>query len=115
LAKNKVVAGDYNGKRILVTLGTPAIQLSVISKLSLDRATIDSYEVVSTDQRKSAISGIVRGLIGNALLGQAGMVGGTLSAKNNKSFLLAVEFRDGKRSLLEINDKIYQSIIKSTF
>ena len=49
-----------------------------------------------------------------ALLGSAGLAAG-LSAKKNGIYTVAIQFKDGKRSLLEVDDKIYKAIISKTF
>lgn len=44
--------------------------------------TIESYELITDEHRKSAKSGIARGLVGGALLGPVGMLAGGMSAKS---------------------------------
>jgi hypothetical protein len=43
------------------------------------------------------------------------MLAGGMSAKNKGIYQVAVEFKDGKRSLLEVDDKTYNAIIKGCF
>lgn len=117
MAKNMVIAGDYMGKPVGNLGGQPQIMVS--SRWSenafLDKAAIDSYEVITEETSKSAASGVARGIVGGALLGPVGMLAGSLSAKNKGTITLAVMFKDGKRSLLEIDDKIYKAIIQRMF
>ena len=49
------------------------------------------------------------------MLGPVGMLAGGISAKNKGIYQVAVEFTDGKRSLLEVDDKIYKAIAKGCF
>lgn len=74
-----------------------------------------SYELITDEHRKSAASGVARGIVGGALLGPVGMLAGGISAKSKGIFQIAVEFNDGKRSLLEVDDKIYNTIVKGCF
>ena len=76
---------------------------------------LSSYEVVTEETSRSAASDVARGIIGGALLGPVGMLAGSLSAKSKGTITLAVMFRDGKRSLLEIDDKIYKAIVQRMF
>lgn len=115
-AKNKVIAGEYTGKQVLYTLGFSSISIGTFKKaLSLDKDNVKSYELITDEHRKSAASGVARGLVGGALLGPVGMLAGGLSAKNKGIFQVAIEFNDGKRSLIEVDDKIYNSIVKNCF
>jgi hypothetical protein len=77
--------------------------------------TVESYELITDEHRKSAKSGIARGLVGGALLGPVGMLAGGMSAKSKGIYQVAIQFKDGKRSLLEVDDKIYKAIIQACF
>lgn len=114
-AKNKVIAGDYEGKLVSCSLGIASISTSFTKFINLDNSTVESHELVTDEHRKSAKSGIGRGIVGGALLGPVGMLGGALSAKSKGIYTVAIQFKDGKKSLLEVNDKIYKAIIKKCF
>ncbi len=111
---NTVIAGDYEGKPVVYNSKFVGISLTFTNILKLNKDTVESYEVITEEHRKSAVSGVSRGIVGGALLGPVGLLAG-LSAKNKGTFNVAVQFRDGKRSLLEINDKAYKEIIKIMF
>lgn len=114
-AKNKVIAGDYAGNPVISTLGTVQISTGLFKSLILNKTTVENYELVTDEHRKSAASGIARGLIGGALLGPVGMLAGGLSAKSKGIYTIAIRFKDGKSSLLEVDDKIYKNIVKNCF
>ena len=114
-SKNKVIAGDYEGKQILCTAGKVVIVLGFLKQLELNKHTVKDYEVITDEHRKSAKSGVARGLVGGALLGPVGLLAGGLSAKSKGVYQVAVEFSDGKRSLIEMDDKAYKTIIKNLF
>ena len=114
-AKNRVIAGDYMGKGVAVSLGKASIVISFRESINLDKFGIDSYEVITDEHRKSAASGVARGLVGGALLGPVGMLAGGLSAKSKGIYQIAIQFKNGKRSLIEVDDKIYKAIVKSCF
>lgn len=112
---NKVIAGDYKGKGILCPLGgVPQITLPMFKKIKIIKENVESYEVQNTDSKKSASSAIGRAAIGAALLGPVGIVAG-VSAKNKNSYQIAISFTDGKRSLIEVDQRIYKEIMKQLF
>ena len=115
-AKNAVIAGDYTGKSVAGGGLSPAfISIGLFKTMDLDKKNVESYELITDEHRKSAKSGVVRGIVGGALLGPVGMLAGGLSAKNKGIYQVAILFKDGKRSLLEVDDKIYNAIIKGCF
>lgn len=70
--------------------------------------TIKQVMIVSnsSDSRKKVGSTIIRGAIGNAVLGTTGLVGGALSGKNkisNKTTFL-IEYEDGHRETREVDN-----------
>lgn len=113
-AKNKVVAGDYEGKNIIHTLGTVSIATGLFKTLEINKDTIKEYEVLDEESRKSATSAVGRAFVGGVILGPVGWLAG-LSAKSKSSHTVAIEFNDGKKSLIEIDKKVYSSLVKKMF
>lgn len=109
MAQNKVIAGDYIGAAVSETLGTVTV-----GNIAFSKRTAESYELVTEDHRKSAVSGIVRGLVGRVVLGPVGLLAG-LSAKNVGTYTISVKWKSGKKSLIEVDDKIYKIILKEMF
>ncbi|MBO1870114.1 hypothetical protein J4O15_03960 [Lachnoanaerobaculum sp. Marseille-Q4761] len=114
-AKNRVIAGDYTGMVVGAAAFTPYIITGFVKSFNLDKQTVESYEVITDEHRKSAASGVARGIVGGVLLGPVGMLAGGLSAKSKGIYQIALNFKDGKRSLIEVDDKIYKAIVKSCF
>lgn len=114
MAKNKVIAGEYSGSNVGKTLGQIYIGAGFANNIYLDQTTIKNYELITEEHRKSAVSGISRGLVGGVLLGPVGLLAG-LSAKNKGTHTIAIEFSNGKRSLIEIDEKIYKAFIQKMF
>ncbi|MFF5993468.1 hypothetical protein AAGS61_01785 [Lysinibacillus sp. KU-BSD001] len=114
MAQNKVIAGDYEGCPIMGFV-TPGIYSNPKQPpLELTKANVINYEIITEEHRKSAASGIARGLVGGALLGPVGLLAG-LTAKTKGIHVIALEFNDGKRSLIEIDEKIYKTFIQKMF
>lgn len=115
-AKNKVIAGDYIGKQVLGGgVSQAGIALSFIKQLYLNETTVESYEVIADEHNKSAASGAMRGVVGGALLGGAGMIAGALSAKEKGIYTISIQFKDGKKSLIEVDEKLYKAIVQACF
>ena len=113
---NTVIAGEYINEPIAIFSKKVKICTGFFGKgIFLDKETVEAYELITDDHRKSASSGIVRGIVGGALLGPVGLIGGALSAKNKGIYQVAIQFKDGKRSLIEIDDKLYKLLIQTMF
>lgn len=115
MAKNKVIKGDYNGCSVMCALGMPYISTSITKSIELTKGNISSYDVYDETKSKSVASVAGRGLLGGFLLGPAGLLAGALTAKSKGSYVVAVQFKDGAKSLLEIDEKIYKAIMKQMF
>lgn len=117
-AKNKVIAGDYEKKQVYLetTLSgkKAVIKAGFIKKVYLDKSTVESYEVIDESSRKSAASAVGRAAVGGFFLGPVGLAA-ALSAKSKGIHTIAIQFKDGHRSLLEVDDKIYKAIVTKVF
>lgn len=114
-AKNAVVNGDYKGKLVNQVSGKAYINIGLFKKdIDLNSGTIESYEVMNEEHQKSASSAVGRAAVGSLLLGPIGLLAG-VSAKTKGAYMVAVQFKDGKRSLLEVDEKIYKAIMSSMF
>lgn len=115
-AKNKVIAGDYVGKQVLGGgVAQAGISIGFMKQLYLNKTTVESYEVISDEHQKSAVSGAAKGIVGGVLLGGVGMIAGAMSAKEKGVYTVAIQFKDGKKSLLEIDEKLYKAIVQACF
>jgi hypothetical protein len=109
-----VVAGDFSG--YLIEPGSGGLVLRQgFKKVKLNKETVQSYEIMTEDHQKSATSGIARGLIGGAVFGGIGAVAGILSAKEKGSYQVAVQFKDEKKSLLQMNELQYKLLMQTMF
>jgi len=79
---------------------------------------IDYTEVVDTgiESKKSAGSSIVRGAVGGALFGGAGLIGGALSGKNKTKTMITfrIVFTDGTETFKTcgLYDSYYSTLMK---
>ena len=114
-ALNKVIAGDFESMYVKNSLLGPYIDTDYKDPLYLDSETIENYERISEDHQKSVGDTIYYSALGGILFGAAGAIVGGLSAGNKNIYHLALYFHDGKKSLLEIDDKLYNAIIRNCF
>lgn len=115
MAKNKVISGDYTGCMVSQSFGYPYIIVGFNKTINLNKDNVETYEVLDETKTKSATNIATRGLIGGFLLGPAGLLAGALTAKSKGAYIIAIQFKDGKKSLLEVDEKIYKAIVKQLF
>ena len=117
-AKNRVIAGDYEGKPILRTFGKLYIfinsGLKKVAEINLNNETIRNYEVIGAQEDRKVMSAVGRAFVGGLIIGPIGLLA-ALSAKRKGIYILAVEFHDGKRSLIEIDESLYKEFMKKVF
>lgn len=115
MARNQVVAGDYKGLRVDAMYGMIYIACYEGTKnLYLNKDNVENYTVLDAESHKSAGSAVGRAAVGGLLLGPVGLVAG-VTAKKKSTYSVQVDFRDGKRSLLEIDGKRYKALMESCF
>lgn len=113
MARNKVVAGDFEGHAVR-DRGVIQIEQNWLTTKEITIETVESYEVLDVTQRKSASSAVGRAFVGSVILGPVGLLAG-LSAKSKSTHLIAIQFKDGEKCLIEIDDYIYKKLLKVMF
>ena len=119
--KNTVTAGDYKDGQILLKvkfIGSNEVILVkpglFAGKFPLDNKHVESYEVIDSESQTSATSAVTRGAIGAVLLGPVGLAA-ALSAKKKGLHTIALKFKDGKSSLIEVDKEIYKTLTQNLF
>lgn len=115
---NSIISGDYKGGKVAVGLFGGDVVLMTggfySENIILSKSNVASCEVIDSTSRKSAFSAIARGTVGTMLLGPIGLAA-ALSAKSKGTYLVALEFRNGKKALVECDQKVYKAIVKALF
>lgn len=114
MAANKVIAGDYEKKLISSTFGVVMLSTSTFKSIPIDKTTVEEYEIIDEESRKSAVSAVGRAFVGGIILGPVGWLAG-LSAKSKGTYVIALQFKDGKKSLIEVDKKINSALMKKLF
>lgn len=103
---NYVMEGKYKNKKI--TCST----LLRIGSYPFSTYSISSYTVI--DETNKDQYSFWKGALGVALLGGFGAVAG-IGGKSKKEYLIVIEWKDGEKSLILINDEYYKVFVKSMF
>lgn len=112
-ARNKVIEGDYKNNPIFAMFNELEIVIG-FKTIKLNKDTIEEYEVIDQEKNKSAGSTILKAGIGSLFLGPIGLLA-SVAGKQKGIYLIAVSFKDGKKSLLEVDEKAYKSLISKMF
>ncbi|MBM7868908.1 DNA-directed RNA polymerase subunit RPC12/RpoP [Clostridium pascui] len=113
-AKNRVIDGAYKDKGITITSLGVIIMIGIFKKIILDENTVSAYEVYDSEKTISASSAIGKAVLGEFFYGPVGLVAAA-SAEKKGIYIIAVQFKDGKRSLLEVDEKIYNRMLLIRF
>lgn len=123
-AKNKVISGDYLNQSVRNDVSWTESKLVIgagkdtdffkTTSVVINKDTVEDYEVLSETQSKSASSTMLRAGAGALVLGPVGLLAG-VSGKTKGIYNVAIVFKDGKKSLIEIDEKLYKELIKIMF
>ncbi len=109
MAENKVIAGYLEGEKVKERNGLVFAGADAVAKW-----TIEEYEVVSDEKNVSLSSGILRGIAGRLILGPWGTLA-ALTAKKKGTYVIMLKWKNGEKSLLEIDEKLYKCLVKNLF
>lgn len=114
MAKNIVLAGEHKGKTLIHIKETVHVGTGIFKTKPLDKSTVKAYEVVDQEHQKSSMDAMGRAVVGSAFLGNAGLLAG-VGAKTKGTHTVVIEWHDGEKSLIEINDKLYKFLVADLF
>jgi len=106
--KNYVVEGKYKNRKIL---GGSSLDIDVELQ-PLSKTYISSYTVI--DESNKDQYSFWKGALGLALFGGLGAIAG-VNGKKKKEYLIAIEWKDGEKSLISLDDEYYKVFVKSNF
>lgn len=104
---NYVVEGKYKGDKL-----TKGSLLYAENHDPFSKRYISSYQVI--DESTKEQYSLWKGALGAALLGGIGAVAG-IKGKKKTEYLVAIEWKDGERSLICINEEYYKTFVRSMF
>ena len=104
MATNVVLAGDLEGGEIKLSSGgkcayvIKGTKTKYINKLDAEKVT---------EVNRSTVNNVGDAMIGEALLGNSGILLGA----NQKEILLEIYWKDGKTSLVKVDNTVHQAMI----
>ncbi len=106
---NIVLEGKFKNEKVYGSTFSNGFK---ISTWSVNKNNVSSYTVI--DETNKDQYSIWKGALGVALLGCFGAVAG-VGGKKKKEYLIAIEWKDGEKSLICIDDEYYKVLVKSMF
>lgn len=114
-AKNMVLAGDYSGCRIFRLSPSVAYISGTMKKIDdvpLNPKFVVRFELLTEDIIRSGNSLLLTGPLDPAGLTSLHLHASAAMQKKG-IYTIAVKFQDDKRALLEVDEKIYQAIMRA--
>jgi len=112
-AQNKVIAGDYKGEAVVSILGEVSIYSSSVSVL-LNKDIIQSYELITDEYFfKKADTDVFHGLVSDVWPDSVKPGSSAMPAGSKRAQYIAILFKDGKKSLLEVDYDLCSVLIKN--
>ena len=109
-ARNQVIAGDYKGKDI--KYNRKKIEISAFMRdIPLNSDTVATYELVNKETKKDKAGAIRKGLI----WGAGGLIAHAALSNGIGIYNVAIQFKDGKSCLIEIDESAYQVLNQTCF
>lgn len=113
-ARNIVLAGDYTGCRVFCMSAKLAYISGTMKKIDdifLAPEQVVRYEIMTEDVIRSGNSLLLTGSLDPACLLKL-RLHASPAMQNKGIYTIAVKFQDGKRSLMEVDEKIYAAIAR---
>lgn len=114
-ARNSVIAGDYNGVRVSINhRGAIVLSPSISETVYLNKDFVESYEIMTEERIKDSTSAVIKAGVASWLIGPTGILAG-ISAREHGVYLVAIKFWHGEKSLIEIDERLYKTLITTLF
>lgn len=111
MVKNSVVAGDYKGRGIVCGAKGPFINLKGSKTIFLNKQNIKRYEPVNKESVKDESSSLSLEILGAELLSSICAL--SESSQKVDEFLLAVEFIDETKCVINIDSRTYRCFVNA--
>ncbi|AOM82216.1 hypothetical protein [Salisediminibacterium beveridgei] len=108
---NRVIDGDYLDSKIGKRSGTVVLKDRWDGQFTLDHHSVEAYQRVDTREEKKGYKMSNKSFLGGLFLGPFGALLG-LEKETVRIHKVAVKFKDGKKSLLELDDELYTKLLE---
>lgn len=111
-AKNQVIEGKFKGQYLIKDPKNVAlICYGWLKSYPITKDNVEKIELVTAEQSRDVGSSVARGLVGGVLLGPVGLVAGALLGKDSKINRFEITYKDGDKSLVEVDKNIGDCIL----
>ena len=114
-ARNMSIHAAYEGRDVLggFGIGCPFINIGFLKNIRLNSETVAAYQVCQSTSHDDSLSNVARSAIGYSLIGPIGILAGVSADIGSGLNLVFLQFKDGKESLLEINDQLLEQLARA--
>jgi hypothetical protein len=114
---NVVISGEYKHYFVRINNETPNLKLEGASgSIEISKDTISNYEVRDIEYKRGLMDILARIIIGYILIGPIGLLAVFTASRSCVSFkIVYLEFKDGKKSLIKIDNKIFKTLVEIIF
>ena len=107
---NTVIRGDY--KNCIINYSKDILTLEGENlNINISNDVVDNYNLIHTEYRRNILDIIARLAIGVYLAGPLGILAIFTSNMYISCHIVSIEFKDGKKCLLKINNKLHNKMI----
>lgn len=115
-AKNAVISGAYRGGKLKKNLNRILVSIPMqFGFAEISSKTVEGIEIIDSSSKKSTGSIIKRGIVGAVIAGPAGAVIGGVTGKTKDVYHVLIHFKDGQQSLVELDNEMYNNLLKVVF
>ena len=111
MEKNYVIEGTHKGSKIDCSNTRIWIKCQPYSR-TMNKLSISSYTVI--DEFNKEEYSFWDGALGVALWGEFGAVAG-IGGQKSKEYLISIEWEDGEKSLVYLDEEYYKAFVSSMF
>lgn len=104
--KNFVQMGRLSGSKIYYRNDELIFRINHRDVIPIDENIVDYVDCLGTIENRSFLSGLFRGWLGK-MMGNTAWIAAIQSAKPNILYNLRVTYRDGSRSIVLVDHKLY--------
>lgn len=113
-ARNRVIAGIYEGYFVGSASGSLVLRRLFRPEILLDNRTVRFYTLIHEVATVSMADAAVRGFVGAMMLGPSGVVAAA-TAQEKGVHWVGIEFRDGSRSVVEVDERVMAQLAVQPF
>ena len=115
--KKTVIKGDYKNWYLSIHKEMDKLILEGINdNIEISNNTIIDYDIKYTEFKRDIIDIVIRIIIGVLLIGPIGILAGFTANKSFISYrLISIEFKNGNKSLVKIDNRTFKYLVEKVY